>query len=407
MKIKGLMEWSVFILFLIVCIQAVSAISVTSISIDPSGSLTPSTPVTVSFKIENPGVFPADSELQLFTDLNNPKWTYVIVVNGKENLRPVMGGQILTISGFELNYGATDVVSVRVTLEGVAPAVIQTSSKTMIRVTEYDSNGRPVTSTQVERTTLVVNTGNVASAIASHQADLQVYREHIDEKAALSIDTSAAEVKYNEASQKLNSARSRPSNEYIGALQDLSDSTAIIAAGESALDKAWAESEVTSAQVPINNVDSIIVWFKSNPSTANDQQLPAIIAKRETAFGYLSNANDDIAQGNYALARGKARDAFTKANEAYTDALARQKQLLSRTSVPIPKTTIVPTISFVTPSTTTHTIITIPSLTPTPDYDAKIAALESQLAEQNKKIEQQGNILDQIMNFLRNVLGWK
>lgn len=43
----------------------------------------------------------------------------------------------------------------------------------------------------------------------------------------------------------------------------------------------------------------------------------------------------------------------------------------------------------------------------TSDSDAKIAALESHIAEQNKKIEQQGNILDQIVNFLRNVLGWK
>jgi hypothetical protein len=33
--------------------------------------------------------------------------------------------------------------------------------------------------------------------------------------------------------------------------------------------------------------------------------------------------------------------------------------------------------------------------------------LEKQLAEQNKKIEQQGNILDKILSFLRNVLGWK
>lgn len=333
---KGLMKWSILIVFLVVCIQAVSAISVSSISIDPSGSLTPTTPVTVSFKIENSGVFASDNELQLFTDLEKPKWTYTIIVNGVENLRPVMGGRTLTISGFELNYKTNDEVSVRVTLEGLAPAVTQTTNKTLIRVTEYDSNGRALTSTQVEKTALVINTGQVATTISSGEAALQVYREHIDEKAALGIDTSAAEVEYNDASQKLASARSRPSNEYSGALQDLSDATTAIADGEKALDKAWAESEVASAQVPISNVDAIIGWFKGNSSTANDNQLPAIVAKREVAVSYLSDANDNIASGNFAQARVKAQDAYSKGNESYTDALARQKQLSSGFSLPLP-----------------------------------------------------------------------
>ncbi len=333
---KGLMKWSILIVFLIVCIQAVSAISVSSISIDPSGSLTPTTPVTVSFKIDNSGVFPSDDELQLFTDLDKPKWTYTIIVNGIENLRPVTGGRTLAINGFELNYKTNDEVSVRVTLEGVAPVVTQTTNKTLVRITEYDSLGRAITSTQVEKTALVINTGEVASVLASGEADLQVYREHIDEKAALGIDTSAAEVKYNEAQQKLNSARSRPSNEYAGALQDLSDATSAIADGEKALDKAWAESEVASAQVPINNVDAIIGWFKGNASTANDNQLPTIITKREVAVSYLSDANDNIASGNYAQARVKAQDAYSKGNESYTDALTRQKQLSSGFSLPLP-----------------------------------------------------------------------
>ena len=326
---KGLMKWTVLILLLIVCIQTVSAISVSSVSIDPSGSLTPSTPVTVSFKIENPGVFASDSELQMFTDLEKPRWTYTIIVNGIENLRPVMGGRTLTISGFELNYKTSDEVSVRVTLEGVAPVVTQTINKTLVRVTEYDSLGRAVTSSQVEKTALVINTGEVSSVIASRDAGLQVFRTHIDEKAALGIDTSAAEVKYNEARQEMDSARNRPSNQYAEALTDLSESTAAIEAGETALDKAWAESEVAAAQVPIGNVDAIIGWFKGNSSTANDNQLPAIVAKREVAVSYLSNANDDIANGKYPQARVKAQDAYAKGNESYTEALARQKQLSS------------------------------------------------------------------------------
>ena len=55
---------------------------------------------------------------------------------------------------------------------------------------------------------------------------------------------------------------------------------------------------------------------------------------------------------------------------------------------------------------TSQTIIQTPTPTPTTDNDAKIAALESQIAVQNQKIDQQGNILDQITNLLRNIFGW-
>lgn len=40
-----------------------------------------------------------------------------------------------------------------------------------------------------------------------------------------------------------------------------------------------------------------------------------------------------------------------------------------------------------------------------PDYDARIAALEKQVAEQNKELKRQGTVLDQILNFLKIVLG--
>jgi hypothetical protein len=333
---KGLLKWTVLLLVLIACMQTVSAISVSSVTIDPSGSLTPATPVTAQFKIET-GSFPSGGEVRLFTELDKPVWTYTVIVNGIENLRPVMGGRTLSINGFELAYKPSDEVSVRVTLEGEAPAVTQTSNKTVIRITEYDASGRAVTSSQVEKTALVINTGEVSSTIASADADLQVYRTHIDEKAALGIDTSAAELKYNEAQAKVDSARSRSSNQYAEALADITASAAAIKEGESALDKAWAEYEVEAAQVPITNVDAIIGWFKGNSSTANDQQLPTIITKREVAVSYISTANDDIAEGNFVQARQKAQDAFLKGNESYTDALVRQKQLMSGFSLPIPK----------------------------------------------------------------------
>jgi len=109
-------------------------------------------------------------------------------------------------------------------------------------------------------------------------------------------------------------------------MADLNAATTAINGGEIALDKAWAENEVAAAQATINNVDRIIAWFKSSPSTANDPQLPSIITKREVAVSYISNANANIVVGKYAQARQKAQDAFAKGNESCTEALARQKE---------------------------------------------------------------------------------
>jgi hypothetical protein len=71
--------------------------------------------------------------------------------------------------------------------------------------------------------------------------------------------------------------------------------------------------------------------------------------------------------------------------------------------------TTIPTTTSVTTTTTTVAIITeltttATTATPTPtatvNYSATIAALEKQMAEQNAKIEEQGNWIDQILRFL-------
>ncbi|MDO8873416.1 MAG: PEGA domain-containing protein [Methanoregula sp.] len=76
--------------------------------------------------------------------------------------------------------------------------------------------------------------------------------------------------------------------------------------------------------------------------------------------------------------------------------------------------TSIPTTASVTTTTTTGALTTgltttVTTATPTPtatvNYSATIAAMQSQIAEQNVKIKEQGNILDQIMTFLRNVFG--
>jgi len=330
---KGFNKWILIAASFLLCVQAVSAFSVSSVTIDPSGSLTPGTPVTVSYKIDfqsgtGSTTFSSSNDMQMSTDLTSPKWTYTILLDGVENPRQPTGGKALTITGFELSYKSGVEESVRVTLEGTAPTVDKTTDKTIVKIQEIDSSNAPITSSIVEKKATIINTGEITAAISARTNDLQSFRSQIDEKAALGVDTSNAESKYNEAKSKIDAATALPSSQYATQTTYLTDAGTAITDGGKALEKAWAEYEVADAQTPINNVDAVIAWFKGNQSTANDVNLPPIITKRELAVGYITNANDEIANGNYAQARTKAEEAYAKGNESYNDALTLQNKIL-------------------------------------------------------------------------------
>jgi hypothetical protein len=342
MMMKGFNKWVLITVSFLLCIQAVSAFTVSSVAIDPSGSLTPGTPVTVSYKVDfqsgtGSTTFSSSNDLQMTTDLEKPQWTYTILLDGIENPRQPTGGRTLTLTGFELSYKAGIEESVRVTLQGTAPSVTSTTEKTIVKIQEYDSSNSPIESTKYESKATIINTAEVATAISARTNDLQTFRSRIDEKSAMGIDTSGAEAKYNEAQSKIDAAKALPSSQYSTAQSYLTAAQTAITDGDKALDRAWAEYDVANAQIPINNVDGVIAWFKGNQSTANDAALPPIITKREVAVSYISTANDEIANGNYAQARTKAEEAFAKGNESYTDALVLQKKLSSGWSFSLPK----------------------------------------------------------------------
>ncbi|MHB8052174.1 MAG: hypothetical protein ACYDEZ_02575, partial [Methanoregula sp.] len=255
-------------------------------------------------------------------------------LDGVDTPQPSAGGRVLAVTGWILAYPSSVDESMKVTVQGTAPTVEQTTNKTMIKIQEVDSHNNIITSSIVERTAVVVNVAEVQTKITDEESALQTFRSHIDEKSALGVDTADAEAKYSDAQQKISTAKALPSTQYLQALSTIDAAQKAIDDGETALDRAWADSEVTNAQIPINNVDGVIAWFKGNASTKDDAQLATIITKREVAVSYISTANDDISNGNYAEARNKAQEAFDKGNESYTDALARQKQLLSGWQLP-------------------------------------------------------------------------
>ena len=336
---KGLKKLVIVVVIaLFLCIPAVSAYTVEGMTIEPSGALTPGSAVTASFKVQfgasSDLTFPAGSDLVMTTDLTSPTWSYTVILDDVENPRNPVGGKTLDLSGFELSYPSSVDEAIRVTLQGTAPSVDTTTEKIIVNIKEVDTNGNVVASSMINKTALVINTGDVSKVVSEKNTNLQTLQSHIDEKSAMGVDTSSAETYYNDAKGKISTASSRPATQYTDALNDLTAAQTAIDSGEKAVEQAWAEMEVANAQGPIDKTDAIIAWFKGNQSTSSDAQLPAIVAKRESAVSYISNANDAITSGNYEQARTKAAEAFSKGNESYTDALARQKTLMSGFQLP-------------------------------------------------------------------------
>jgi hypothetical protein len=133
-------------------ISGVSAFSVAKQTVDPSGIINPGDTVNVSFitYAASGAAFPSYDDLQFVADLTDPVWSYSIIVNGVENVRPAERGHTLTIAGFELGYRNQDEVVVKVSVKGTIPASSVTgATKTLVKIQEIDARGYAITNTIV------------------------------------------------------------------------------------------------------------------------------------------------------------------------------------------------------------------------------------------------------------------
>jgi hypothetical protein len=177
----------VFCSILVLLVQGGLAFTVGSVAVTPPGELNPGDGVNVSFTVyaASGTAFSAYDDLEFVTDLNDPTWTYAIAVNGVSNSRPVTGGRILTISGFELGYRNQDEVIVRASLSGTVPAGAATgTNKTLVTIQELDSRGAviPYSVTRVEhfigRPTPVPTPSSGSLSLVSVPAGANVYLDN-------------------------------------------------------------------------------------------------------------------------------------------------------------------------------------------------------------------------------------
>jgi hypothetical protein len=135
-------RWWLSCLALLFLVSGAAAFTVSSTAITPPDVVNPGDAVNVTSTVyaASGTAFPSYDDLQFVTELDDPVWSYTILVNGVENVRPVERGRILTISGFELSYQNKDEVIVRVDLKARVPSTFALGSEKMfLKVQELDA----------------------------------------------------------------------------------------------------------------------------------------------------------------------------------------------------------------------------------------------------------------------------
>ena len=131
-----------FFLLLACIIAGVSAFTLSSVTVNPRGEQAAGTPLTVSAVIDFPSpgtdTFPSDNELRMSTDLLNPRWAPVLVLDGVETNLLRESRESLTIAGYYLSYPPGQTVQVRVTLTGNLPEDVS-PGRDLLKVQELDS----------------------------------------------------------------------------------------------------------------------------------------------------------------------------------------------------------------------------------------------------------------------------
>ena len=311
----------ILIAFLALCAVSVSAFTVQPPDGIPTGDLAPGTKLTidttVSFRSTGGTTFPGDHSLQLYTDLDSPRWTYTIVLNGIDNIRPPTGSRIARISGFELEYPSSMDLRVRVNLQGTVPEVSTTGDKSIIRIRQLDSSDAVREEFLITRT--VVNPAEVQSSINAAKGDLQTLKSAIDAAHNDGVNTAAIEIKYNAAQTALESASAAGSN--VGTAQThLSTARTNIDEAKVLLDQTIVQHSISKAEGYVAEIDGIIDYLSNERGRASDSRVILLTSKRQSIKNLVDTAKDSYETGNYARAQTQARDAVADGERVLQEA---------------------------------------------------------------------------------------
>lgn len=306
------------IIFCFIAIPAMASVEVGHVNVKPSGDLESgksnvSADLQLSFVSIGGTTFPSDESISLKTELENPVWTYSIILDGVENPRPSVSKKQLDLSGWELSYENVD-ESVKVNLKGMAPKVDSSKEIEIVSVNVATPGGR-VKETVKNVTAFVTNPGELKGDISTVKDAYSKLEKDIAQNKADGIDVSKAEAKAKEALTSLNSAAGAS---YSNAQIYIKNANTYIKDAYAMLDMGLSQKAIKDAKEAIDKTDEWINYFKTEKELGSDPRLAPIITKREFAAEDASDAKELYDAGKYTEARKKAEEAYQKADEVFT-----------------------------------------------------------------------------------------
>jgi hypothetical protein len=294
--------------------------------------------VTGTIKLPPSGdqTFALDDTLEFYTQLDNAKWSVSIVINGIENPPRTFGGKHASILGMDLAYVSTKYeVEVKFSMEnGAVPTSFTSGNIILARALEVDSQSNQVGAGVYVNGT-VINPEALQTELDSVKAKLADLKSAITEKTSMNVDVTAAQQKYDTASDALDTAAIDIISSPTSVRSLLDTATTSINDAYTALDQSWAVYSIQEAMTKVGSVDGLINEFTVNDSLkTTDSRLVAIINKRDLAAQAISNANDLFTAGSYTSARGKAADGLILANQAWNLSLDLKTELGQGFSLP-------------------------------------------------------------------------
>ncbi len=310
---------SVLVLLGLAISPVLAGVDVGYVNVKPAGDLeSGKTNVTVDFQIDFISTagetFPSDENILLSTQLDNPVWTYVIVLDGVENPRPASSKSQLSLTGWELSYKDKD-EQVKVTLKGNAPKVNTSKQIEILSVSTTGANSK--VKEQIKNVSaFVTNPGELTGDISSVQTKVKALQNDIAKYKADGIDTSKADQKVKDANAALQSAAKET---FANAKIYMDNAGTYVQDGYTYLDMGIAQKTIADAKEAIDRTDEWITYFKTDKEMETDPRLAPIITKREFAAEYATNAQELFDDGKYSDAKQKAEDAYNKATDVFND----------------------------------------------------------------------------------------
>jgi len=317
MKVLGIL------LAIIAIVGIASAATSVKIDVKPSGDLVSgktqaSADFTVLFSSSGGYTFDNDHVLVLDTELDNPTWTYSMVMDGIENPSKTVTGPNIRLSGWELSYPSDREISLKGKMMGTAPVVETSTNKTVIRVREVDDRNNVISGTEAIRKKMVLNPSSINQGVGAQTSTVADLKARIESLAAAGVDVAAVQAKCGQAEAYLQDARA--TSDAVKAQTDLTAAGKLIDELKTAVPALEAQKSISDAQASIDQTEDLIGYFKENKSMDSDARLMPIIASWDIASERLTAAKDLNSAGKYEEATRKANEAREKGNEVLANA---------------------------------------------------------------------------------------